>query len=405
MLRVFFVLMASASCMLTNAAARSADDFAQWRQQFRQYALSNHISPATFDKIFTGLQPDPKVLELDSNQPEFTRSIWQYMNNAISPARIKKGRHLLQTHHSLFNKIEAQYGVPREIIVAIWAMESDFGRNYGQQNVVRSLATLAYASQSAKRKAFARTELLLSLKILQASTKRNTKLIGSWAGAMGQPQFMPSSYLRYAVDYDNNGNKDIWHSLPDVFASIANFLAASGWQRDLAWGQEIRLPKPFNWRLNSKDTLLTSAEWQQHGIRRFDNRALVHTSQPSSLFIPAGKKGPVFLVSPNFYVIKRYNQSSSYALTVAQLSNHFGNGDTIQAPWPTADKALSTTQVKEIQQRLLSFGYSLGAIDGKIGSKTREAIKNWQLANGLAGDGYANVTLLARLRAAAKPKD
>jgi len=289
-----------------------------------------------------GLTPDDKVIALDSNQAEFTRNIWDYLNNATSQARIKKGKALMQKHRRLFDDIEARYRVQREIITAIWAMESDFGRNYGNQNVLRSLATLAYSSQSQKRIKFATKELLLTLQIIQNKKIKVSQLVGSWAG-----------------------------------------------------GQ-------FDWRLNSSSYQLRFQQWQDLNIYKIDKSEYQYPNRLASLFIPAGHTGPIFLMSHNFYVIKTYNQSSSYALAVAQLSNLFGLGDKIRGVWPFNDKALSIEQVKRIQALLNSQGHNVGAVDGKIGTKTREAIRTWQLENGFFGDGYANLSFLIDLELMSK---
>lgn len=341
---------------------------------------------------------DTQVIKFDASQPEFTRNIWDYINNATSATRIKKGKELLQKHRNLFDQIEQRYGVQREIITAIWAMESDFGRNYGNKNVVRSLATLAYASNSQKRKDFAMSELLLTLKIIQTKKMNSQSLIGSWAGAMGQPQFMPSSYLKHGVDYNRDGRIDLWQTIPDIFASIANFLAESGWRRDEDWGEEVKLPRQFDWRLNSSTYQLRYQQWQELGLNKIDRSRFSFPQRLASLFIPAGKNGPVFLIAHNFSVIKRYNKSSSYALAVAQLSNLFGLRDKIQGAWPIQDIALSITQIKEIQSLLNVYGHNVGDVDGMIGTKTREAIRTWQLENDFSGDGYANLSLLNRLK-------
>ena len=372
--------------------------FEKWKQSFRLQALAEGVLASVFDQSITNLTLDPEIIELDNSQPEFTRNVWDYLSNSISTARIKKGKELLQQHRLLFDEIEKRYGVQREIITAIWAMESDYGRNYGNKNVLRSLATLAYKSTSEKRAKFARNELLLTLRIIQTKKIRSRNLIGSWAGAMGQPQFMPSSYLQYGVDHNRDGRIDLWGNLPDIFASIANFLAESGWRINETWGEEVRLPKKFDWRLNSSAYQLRYQQWQELNIRKIDGSAFSYPQRQAALFLPAGKDGPVFLLTHNFSVIKRYNQSSSYALAVAQLSNLFGLGKKIQGSWPLNDKALSVEQLKEIQSLLNAQGHSAGVIDGKVGSKTREAIRTWQLENGLAGDGYANLSLLLELR-------
>lgn len=390
-------ILLSIIAMCFTCLAQADIGFENWKNSFRIEALDNGISPQVFDQTIVKLTLDPEIIELDSSQPEFTRNIWDYINNTTSSVRIKNGKALMQEHRALFDQIESNYGVQREVITAIWAMESDFGRNYGNKSVIRSLATLAYASSSEKRIDFARSELLITLKIIQTKQINSQQLIGSWAGAMGQPQFMPSSYLKYGVDYNRDGRVDLWNSLPDVLASIANFLKGSGWRANESWGEEVQLPKPFDWRFNIAENQLRHEQWQELNVNKINRAAFSFPQRMASLFIPAGHNGPAFLVTHNFSVIKEYNQSSSYALAVSQLSNLFGLGDKIQGAWPINDKALSTEQVKRIQSILNSKGHVVGKVDGKIGPKTQEAIRRWQLENGLAGDGYANLFLLSQL--------
>ncbi len=388
--------MIIAVCFSTIAKADIG--FENWKKSLRQQALVEGILPRVFDQALENVSLDPQVIKFDGSQPEFTRNVWDYIDNATSIARINKGKDLIKQHRGLFDEIEKRYGVQREIITAIWAMESDFGRNYGNKYVLQSLATLAYASSSQKRMDFALSELILTLKIIQTKKMDSQNLIGSWAGAMGQPQFMPSSYLKYGVDYNRDGKVDLWQTLPDIFASIANFLAESGWRPGEHWGEEVTLPGQFDWRLNSPAYQLRYQQWQEIGLNKINNKQYAFPQRLASLFIPAGKKGPVFLITHNFSVIKRYNQSSSYALAVAQLSNLFGLGDKIRGQWPIQDKALSIIQVKQMQSLLNQYGHNVGEIDGKIGTKTREAIRTWQLENGYSGDGYANLKLLTLLK-------
>lgn len=369
-------------------------DFESWKQAFKQEALEQGVKASVFDKALSPIKFDPKVIALDSDQPEFTRNIWDYIDNATSKKRIKKGQALLKKHRKLFDKIEEEYGVQREIILAIWAMESDFGRNYGSKNILRSLATLAYHG---KRADFAKEELLAALFMIQKRELSPKKLIGSWAGAMGQPQFMPSSYVRYAVDYNKDNKVDLWKSLPDILASIANYLAQSGWRRDEDWGVEVKLPKDFDWRLNSSSYELRFFQWKMQGVERANGKPYDHLQRIATLFVPAGRFGPVFLVTHNFNVIKKYNKSTSYVLAIALLSELFAERETNQIAWPRDDKALTHDQIKEIQLRLTIAGHDPGDADGKIGSKTREAIRTWQLEQSLPGDGYANSELLQLL--------
>ena len=378
-----------------DSSAYADIEFDSWKARFRQEAIRQGILPAVFDRSIGPIALDPDIIKLDSNQPEFTRHIWTYFDNAISPKRLQKGKKLLQKYRQLFDKLEKQYGVQREILVAIWAMESDFGRNYGNKNVLRSLATLAYHG---KRANFAQQELLNALRMIQNKKITPESMIGSWAGAMGQPQFMPSSFLRYAVDYDQDGVIDLWKSVPDVLASMANFLAQSGWRRNEGWGVEVKLPKPFDWRLNSAAYELRFIQWKQLGVSAANGKPYLSPNRLAHLLIPAGRFGPIFLVTHNFDVIKQYNKSTSYALAVAHLSQLLTNGEGFQIAWPRGNKALSREQIVEIQRQLQRAGHDPGGIDGKIGEKTREAIRTWQIENGLAGDGYANKNLLEQLR-------
>lgn len=387
--------------MLSYADSKVNVEFENWKQAFKQEALEKGITSSVFNNALLTSKFDPNVIKLDSDQPEFTKNIWDYIDNATSKKRIKKGKKFLKKYKTLFDKIENKYGVQREIIVAIWAMESDFGRNYGKKNVLRSLATLAYHG---KRAEFAKEELLAALSIIQNQQIPPKKLIGSWAGAMGHPQFMPSSYLKYAVDYNEDNTIDLWNTLPDVFASIANFLSKSGWRQDENWGVEVKLPKEFDWRLNSSTYEMRFFQWKLAGVERANGKPYEDLQRISTLFIPAGRFGPVFLVTHNFNTIKSYNNSTSYALTVALLSQLFADGESIQIAWPRENKALNHSQITEIQLRLTIAGHDPGLADGKIGTKTREAIRTWQLEKSLQGDGYANKDLLEQLITDAKNK-
>ena len=379
--------MIFSSAALADNSAKNTLSFEKWKIAFKQDALADGIDSALFDRALHQITPDPVVIKLDTSQPEFTRSIWEYIDNATSDKRLKRGQRLLKKYQLLFDKIEKKYGVQREVIVAIWAMESDFGRNYGSKNIVRSLATLAHHARSEKREKFAKEELLVALHIIQDNKVKVGSLIGSWAGAMGQPQFMPSSYMKYAVDFNGDNKKNIWETEADVFASIANFLKESGWRELEDWGVEVNLPRDFDWKLNNSSYELRFVQWRFIGVTNASGQSFSQPQRQASLFIPAGRYGPAFLVTHNFHIIKKYNKSLSYALAVAQLSRLFAGGESIRIAWPRGDKALSFDQVKEIQTLLNEENHNSGVVDGKIGSKTREAIRTWQLEHGFAGDG------------------
>ena len=402
-----FALMLSSVAVASPESVSSVSpklNFEQWKINFKQEALADGIDSTLYDQALRRIKPDPVVIKLDTSQPEFTRSIWDYIDNATAEKRLKRGQRLLKKYQLLFDKIEEQYGVQREVIVAIWAMESDFGRNYGSKNVIRSLATLAHHARSEKREKFAKEELLAALHIIQDNKVKVGSLIGSWAGAMGQPQFMPSSYMNYAVDYNSDKKKNIWETEADVFASIANFLKESGWRKLEDWGVEVNLPKDFDWKLNTSSYELRFVRWRLIGVTNASGQSFSQPERQANLFIPAGRYGPAFLVTHNFHVIKKYNKSLSYTLAVAQLSRLFAGGESIRIAWPRGDKALSSDQVKEIQTLLNEDNHNSGVADGKIGSKTREAIRTWQLEHGFAGDGYATKALLEMLQKRAKEK-
>ena len=370
--------------------------FASWKKQFRIYALENDISKKTLDETLPGLTVNERVIELISAQPEFTKSVWEYLDAAVSDKRVQRGRRLLALHNEKLKKIQQIYGVQPQYIVAIWGLESSYGVNFGSHEVVRSLASLAYGSA---RSAFFRDELIAALKIIQSGHFKSQDLVGSWAGAMGHTQFMPSTYLRYAVDFDGNERKDLWNSLNDVFASTANYLSEAGWVRDQSWGIEVKLPEKFDWKMAEPTTWLAVNEWAKLGFTRVDGRPLNSLdNKEARIFLPAGHKGPAFLTFKNFQVIKQYNNANSYALAVGYLGDRIRGGREIVAEWPRKDVPLSYTQKRDLQYLLTTLGYDTGGIDGKIGPNTRQALRNWQTDMGLPADGYVNEGILNLLR-------
>ncbi|MCK5902796.1 MAG: lytic murein transglycosylase, partial [Cocleimonas sp.] len=343
---------------------------------------------------FRRLKVDKTVLRLDQNQPEFTRAIWKYIEGTVSRKRIKKGRKILKQRRSFFEKLTEIYHVPAEIILAIWAMESDFGANYGSMNVVRSLATLAY---DGKRKEFAQNELLAALRIMVCENVAPKAMVGSWAGAIGHPQFMPTSYQRYAVDFDGDAKRDLWGSLDDSFASIANYMQGMGWNEGEKWGVEVSFPKSFDWQKYAEtyddNTLLSLDEWKKWGVYPLSKQG-IKGKQFGKLFFPAGYLGPVFLTFKNFDMIKKYNASASYSLAVSLLSTGMETGKTpLKTKWPYRDKLLSHKDKLLLQMMLNGKGFNAGKVDGKLGAKTASAVRKWQLTQGLAADGYMNLSL------------
>lgn len=381
-----------------NAPIEVSDtrSFSQWRNEFREQALASGIDASLFDKAFSDIQPDPAVLKADQSQPEFARPVWAYLDGALSPARQATGRVMLTRHATILQQIEARYGVDRHILVAIWGLESNFGSNMGNRSVIRSLATLAHQG---RRSEFAQSQLLAALEILQRGDTTASNMTGSWAGAMGQTQFIPTTYNDYAVDFDGNGKRDIWHTEADALASAANYLKASNWQSGAPWGMEVRLPEGFDYALADTSIRKPIGEWIQLGITDARNRAMnSHLQEPATLVLPAGYRGPAFLVMNNFRSILRYNNSTSYALAIGLLSERLQGRGQIVASWPTGDDPLSRSERVELQEQLQVHGFEPGAVDGIIGANTRQAIRQLQIALGWPADGYADRQLLKALR-------
>lgn len=382
------------------AQAQAEVPFPDWLETARREALSRGISAATVDQAFAGLTPNPRVVELDGKQPEFSQTFWRYLDGAISDARVSKGRALMQQNAGLLARLEARYGVPGRYLVAFWGMESDFGRNTGDFSVVRSLATLAY---DGRRAALFRGEMFDALMILDHRDIDNAHMTGSWAGAMGQTQFMPSAFLKYAVDQDGDGRKNIWTGVPDALASVANYMKSVGWEPSLGWGREVRLPARFDAALASLDTDATetvkpAAQWSALGIRRADGSPLAATDGPAALILPAGIAGPAFLVIGNYRAILKYNRSTFYAVAVGYLADRLGGAPPLTAPHQTTEP-LRREDILALQQGLSALGLLPGTPDGVAGTATRQAVRAFQKANGLPPDGFIDPNLIAAVRA------
>ncbi|KQP21106.1 murein transglycosylase [Pseudorhodoferax sp. Leaf265] len=376
------------------AAVPLNQDFAQWVERFRAEARAGGITEATLHAAFDGVRHLDQVVTLDRSQPEFTRAVWDYLDTAVSPTRVARGQDKLLDVRAYADAAAARYGVPAEIVVAIWGMESNYGSNYGDTPTIDALATLGFEG---RRAAWARGQLMAALRILQNGDIPRERMLGSWAGAMGQTQFLPSNFLAYAVDADGDGRRDIWGSMADVTASTAHFLAREGWQRGQPWGLEVQLPPGFD--LGRADDALRQpgAQWAEEGVRTMDGTALPDLPD-ASLLLPAGARGPVFLVGPNFRAILRYNNATSYALGVGLLAQRIAGGPAIQAAWPRDLKPLSRNALQTLQQALQSKGFNPGSIDGVLGPATRGAIRRWQRSVGLAADGFPTHELLDRLQ-------
>ncbi|MGY2225400.1 lytic murein transglycosylase [Pseudomonas gingeri] len=383
-----------ASDELSIQPAQSFDD---WQTAFRAEALRAGITASTFDTAFAGVTPDMSVIKADRSQPEFTRPVWEYLDGALSALRVRKGQSLLVQNSALLQSIEQRYGVDREALVAVWGMESNFGQFQGDKSVIRSLATLAYEG---RRPGFAQSQLLAALQIIQHGDILPGQMLGSWAGAMGQTQFIPTTYNTYAVDFDGDGRRDIWNDSADALASTANYLQSSGWQKGQPWGFEVTLPTGFDYALADGAIRKPVSEWLQMGVQLPPGVALPYGAAPlsASLLLPAGYRGPGFLVLDNFRAILKYNNSSSYGLAVGLLSQRFNSGGVIRGSWPKDDLPLSRSERMELQTVLSANGHDAGNPDGIIGANTRKAIRSAQQSLGWPADGYPTHKLLESLR-------
>ncbi|WP_342654400.1 lytic murein transglycosylase [Pseudomonas sp. F3-2] len=380
-----------------NFEIQPAMSFSEWQSMFRAQALSAGVRPEVFDNAFAGVTPDMSVVKADRSQPEFTRPVWEYLDSAMSAVRVRKGQALLAQYADALTAIEQRYGVDRQALVAVWGMESSFGQFQGTQSVIRSLATLAYEG---RRPQFAQDQLIAALQIIQHGDIDAPSMLGSWAGAMGQTQFIPTTYNTHAVDFDGDGRRDIWNSPTDALASTAHYLQSSGWQKGQPWGFEVQLNPGFDYALADASTRKTIAEWQQMGLKLANGSTLpaYFQQQQAALLLPAGYKGPSFLVMDNFRAILKYNNSSSYALGVSLLSERFSGGGYVTGNWPRGDRPLSRSERIELQTLLSARQYDAGAPDGIIGANTRKAIRTAQQSFGWPADGYPTQELLNRLR-------
>lgn len=383
---------------LAAAHAGAADDFGPCVAELRGEALAAGISPRVFDTAFKGVEPDQSVLDAMATQPEFETPIWDYLARLVDEARITEGQARLAAWSRVLARAEQEFGVDRHTIVAVWGVETDYGRIMGKRPLVRSLATV---SCHGNRQRFFRGELLATLRILQRGDLRPEALKGSWAGAFGHTQFMPSTYHRVAVDFDGDGRRDLVESVPDALGSVANFLKLSGWMTDQPWGYEVRLPADYDGPSGRHDRR-ELPEWNRLGIKRLDGRGLVGEGS-AALLLPAGTRGPAFIVFKNFDAIHAYNRSESYALAIAHLADRLRGGSPLQAPWPTDDPILSRAERRELQELLIGRGFYAGDADGIIGSRTVAAVKEFQKSVRLPADGYASGAVLKTLRDSIPP--
>jgi peptidoglycan lytic transglycosylase B len=375
--------------------AASNARFQSWIGAFHGRAVAQGIADDTLDQAFAGVTYDADVIERDRNQSEFTKTIWDYLDSAASDTRIRNGQSALAEHRNTLDRIEARYGVEKEIVVAVWGLESAYGTYRGSMDVVRSLATLAF---DGRRGPFFEGQLVAALNILQSGDVAPRNMTGSWAGAMGHTQFIPTSFLDYAVDFTGDGKRDIWSDDPtDALASTAAYLSHFGWVTGQPWGVEVSLPDGFDYALANRSVEKPPAEWARLGVMGVDGKPVADHGR-GSILLPAGSQGAAFIVFKNFAVIERYNTADAYVIGVGHLSDRIAGRAPIRANWPRNDRALTFSERKEMQRRLISKGFDTQGIDGKIGPNTIDAVRAFQKSHGLIADGYASLQLLERLR-------
>lgn len=380
-------------------SSASADGFERWVRDFWPQAAKAGISAQTYERAFAGVTLDREVIDKTQRQAEFVKPIWEYLGSAISEKRLTDGRQMLESHARLLDRIERAYGVDRHIVVAIWGMESSYGAVLDNpkivRNVIRSLASLAYDGD--RYQSFGRSQLIAALKILQRGDISPNAMTGSWAGAMGHTQFIPTTYNGYAVDFDGDGRRNIWGSIPDALASTAAYLEKSRWETGKTWGYEVKLPRGFDYTLADGKTRKSLAKWSALGIQRAKGHGFPRPDDEARLLLPAGSGGAAFLMLKNFRVIKRYNNADAYALAVGHLADRLRGGEPFVAGWPLGERPLTSTETRNLQAHLDRLGYPIGAIDGKVGPNTQAAIRSFQRAIGVTPDGYASSGLLERL--------
>lgn len=400
--RLASTIFALAALTLAGAADARAQSPAEWDAFLKRLwpqAQARGVSDAVLRRTFDGMTPDPEVMEKTRKQAEFSESPGSYVERRVSPKRIETGQAMARQWADALAAIERQYGVPAPVVLSVWGNETNFGGHMGGHNVIRALATLT--ANGYRREFFAR-ELLTALEILQAGHTSPDNMVGSWAGAMGHTQFMPTSFKAYAVDFTGDGRRDIWTTIPDALASTANYLRRHGWRAGEAWGYEVQVPRGFNYSRGGQKNAMTLAQWEKAGIRRVRAQGYPRPGDKAWLYTPSGANGPAFLLLHNFGVIKRYNNANTYALAVGYLADRIAGFDPVSTPWPADDTGLTQAHREELQTLLASLGFEVGGIDGVIGTQTRAAIQEMQGRLGLPQDGHPSQNLLERLRVAGR---
>lgn len=382
--------------MTADAIRTAAANFHGCIERLWPLAARRGVSRNVFQTFAASLTPDLRIMDLLDNQPEFTKSFWDYLDILVTNERIEQGRTLLEKYRSSFDAAERVYGVDRYIIAAIWGVETNYGTLTGERPVVRSTATLACIG---RRQNYFREEFLSTLEILQRGDVRPDRLVGSWAGAFGPTQFMPTAFKKYAVDFDRDGRRDVVDSVPDIIASTANNLRKDGWSTGQNWGYEVVVPATFNFLLADHARPMSIRDWERQGIKRANGQPFPRSDSSAILLVPAGIQGPGFLMLTNFRVIMKYNPAEAYALAIGHLADRLRGGGNFVQDWPRYERILSRTERLELQQLLARHGYDVGEPDGQLGVKTRTAIRDFQARNGRIPDGFASAGVLDQLRA------
>jgi membrane-bound lytic murein transglycosylase B len=382
--------------MTTEAILAAAANFGNCLESLWPDAVRRGVTRATFEAATRGLTPDLRIMDLMDAQPEFTKAFWDYLDLLVSDARIKRGGEILAQYRPIFDAVEKTYGVDRHIVTAIWGIESNFGTSVGERPVIRSTATLACVG---RRQGYFRDEFLAALEIINRGDIGLDRLKGSWAGAFGPTQFMPTSFKRYAVDFDGDGRRDVVDSVPDLIASTANNLKTDGWMPGQTWGYEVTLPAGFNYLLADGAKSMPVREWERLGVVRIGGKAYPRPGDRAYLLIPAGANGPSFLMLNNFRVLMKYNPAEAYALAIGHLADRMRGDGPIVTPWPRQERVLTSTERYELQQQLIRHGFDIGGEpNGRINVRSRNAIKRFQVSEGLIPDGFASAEMLERLR-------
>jgi membrane-bound lytic murein transglycosylase B len=381
--------------MSADAIRAAAANFHECLEHLWPAAARRGVSRETFTAYTARLTPDLRIMDLLDGQPEFTKTFWDYLDLLVSNERIGQGRALLEKYRATFDAVERTYGVDRYVITAIWGVETNYGTLGGSRPVIRSTATLACIG---RRQNYFREEFLSALEILQHRDVRPERFVGSWAGAFGPTQFMPTAFKRYAVDFDHDGRRDVIDSVSDIIASTANNLKKDGWIPGETWGYEVVVPANFNFLLADRARKMTIRDWERYGLSRPGGRSFPHPDESAFLLIPAGVQGPGFLMLTNFRVIMRYNPAEAYALAIGHLADRLRGGEAFAQAWPRYERVLSRDERLELQQLLTRRGYDVGEPDGQLGARTRAAIRDFQAKIGQVPDGYASAVVLDQLR-------